>query len=75
MFFGVFKIKRTGYKSLLILYRLNKVFNSYIFILIFLLKVNVNYNNVITVKTVSRIRIIFASISGVKRLIPYREKV
>ena len=52
-FFGVFKIKKTGYKSLLILYRLNKAFNSYMLILTFLLKVNVSYNNIITVKAVS----------------------
>ena len=43
-FFGGFKIKRTGYKNLLILYRLSKAFNSYIPIPAFLLKVSVIYN-------------------------------
>ena len=52
-FFGVFKIKKTGYKNLLILYRLNKVFNSYIPILAFLLKANINYNDIIITGTVS----------------------
>ena len=54
-FFGVFKIKRTGFKSLLILYRLNKVLNSYIPVLTFLLKANTGavFNGIITAETAS----------------------
>ena len=52
-FFGVFKIKRTGYKSLLILCRLNKVFSLYVLMLTFLLKAGAGYNSAATVKAVS----------------------
>ena len=75
VFFGVFKIKGTSYKSLLISYRLNKAFNSYILIPAFLLKTGAGYNNAITVKTASQIRIIIAGVLKAKRLIPYRKKV
>ena len=74
-FFGVFKIKRTGYKNLLILCRLNKAFSLYIPVLTFLLKPGAGYNNAAAVKAVLRIRIIIAGISGVKRLMFYRKKV
>ena len=53
IFFGVFKIKRTGYKGLLILYRLSKAFNSYIFIPVSLLKAGVSYNNITAVGAAS----------------------
>ena len=69
-FFGVFKIKRTGYKSLLILYRLNKAFNLNISVLTFLLKAGTG--GAITVRTVSQIGMVIAGLSGVKRLILYR---
>ena len=74
-FFKVFKIKRTGYKSLLILYRLSKVFSLYIPVPAFLLKFNAGYNGIIAVKAASRVRIVIAGISGVKRLILCRKKV
>ena len=44
------------------------------FILTFLLKVNANYGNIITVKSVLQIRIIITGISGVKRLMLYYKK-
>ena len=75
IFFGVFKIKKTGYKSLLILYLLNKAFNSYILMPAFLLKINVNYNNAITVKAASQVRITITGILKIKRLIFCRKKV
>ena len=71
----VFKIKRTGYKSLLILCRLNKAFNSYMPVLASLLKPGVSYNNITAVRAVSRMRIIITGVSGVKRLMPYRGEV
>ena len=54
-FFGVFKIKGTGFKSLLILCRLNKVLGLYIPVLISSLKAGADavFNAAAAVRTVS----------------------
>ena len=71
MFFGVFKIKRTGYKGLLILCRLSKAFGSYMPVPAFSLKVSASYN-IITVEAVLRVRMVIAGILKAGRLMLYR---
>ena len=73
-FFKVFKIKRTGFKGLLILYRLNKALSLYMPVPASLLKAGagVIFGGVITAKAVSRIRIIIAGILKARRLMLYR---
>ena len=71
-FFGVFNIKGTGYKGLLILCFLSKALSLYMPVpAFFILKAGAGYNAV-TVRTVSRIRIVIAGILKAKRLMLYR---
>ena len=76
-FFGVFKIKGTGFKSLLILYRLSKALSSYMPVPTFLLKAGtgVIFNGTVTAGAASRIRIVIAGVLKVKRLILCRGEI